>query len=42
MGAGHIREDIVYYTKELKQGCDGNEEHEAYLIDMGIKALRLD
>ncbi|XP_057517850.1 uncharacterized protein LOC130798771 [Amaranthus tricolor] len=40
VGAGHIREDIVYYTKELKQGCDGNEEHEAYLIDMGIKALR--
>lgn len=41
-GAGHIREDIVYYTKELKKGCDGNDEHEAYLIDMGIKALRLD
>uniref|UniRef100_A0A803M784 Paladin n=1 Tax=Chenopodium quinoa TaxID=63459 RepID=A0A803M784_CHEQI len=39
-GAGHIRDDIVYYTKELKQVCDGNEEHQAYLIDMGVKALR--
>ncbi|CAO2826691.1 unnamed protein product [Amaranthus hypochondriacus] len=36
-GAGHIREDIVHYTKELKEAGDGNEE---YLIDMGVKALR--
>lgn len=39
-GAGHLRDDIVYYTKEMKQACDGNEEHQAYLIDMGVKALR--
>lgn len=39
-GAGHIRDDIVHYMKELKQACGGNEEQQAYLIDMGIKALR--
>ena len=28
--------------KELKEACHGNEEHQAYLTDMGVKALRLD
>lgn len=41
-GAGHIRDDIVSYTKELKQASHGNEEQQASLIDMGVKALRLD
>ncbi|KAK9747553.1 hypothetical protein RND81_02G000100 [Saponaria officinalis] len=39
-GAGNIRDDIVYYTMELKRACAGNEERQAYLIDMGVKALR--
>lgn len=39
-GAGHIRDDIVSYTKELKQASHGNEEQQASLIDMGVKALR--
>ncbi|XP_074303708.1 uncharacterized protein LOC141638201 isoform X2 [Silene latifolia] len=40
VGAGNIHDDIVSYTVELKQACTGNEERQAYLIDMGVKALR--
>ncbi|KAH9622269.1 hypothetical protein KSS87_001369 [Heliosperma pusillum] len=39
-GAGNIHDDIGNYTVELKQACTGNEERQAYLIDMGVKALR--
>nr|GMD63923.1 paladin [Ipomoea batatas] len=40
-GAGHLREDIIYFTKELKKfPNDEDDEHRAYLMDMGIRALR--
>nr|GMD60850.1 paladin [Ipomoea batatas] len=40
-GAGHLREDIIYFTKELKKfPNDDDDEHRAYLMDMGIRALR--
>ncbi|KAG2693104.1 hypothetical protein I3760_08G082200 [Carya illinoinensis] len=39
-GAGHLRDDILYYSKELEKFPDGDDEHRAYLMDMGIKALR--
>lgn len=42
-GAGHVRDDILYYRKELEKmyNYEEDEEHRAYLVDMGIKALRL-
>ncbi|KAF7804996.1 paladin-like isoform X1 [Senna tora] len=39
-GAGHIRDDILYYSKKFKKFTDGDDEKRAYLMDMGIKALR--
>jgi hypothetical protein len=39
-GAGHLRGDIAYYTKELEKFSDSDDEHRAYLMDMAIKALR--
>ncbi|KAK4783955.1 hypothetical protein SAY86_018323 [Trapa natans] len=41
-GAGHIRDDILYYRNELEKtyNSEADEEHRAYLIDMGTKALR--
>ncbi|XP_075094031.1 uncharacterized protein LOC107778927 [Nicotiana tabacum] len=39
-GAGHLREDIVEYAKELEKNLDEDEERRAYLMDMGIRALR--
>ncbi|BBG98528.1 hypothetical protein Prudu_007949 [Prunus dulcis] len=39
-GAGHLRDDILYYSKELEKFPDDDDEHQAYLMDMGIKALR--
>ncbi|KAK6118158.1 hypothetical protein DH2020_048142 [Rehmannia glutinosa] len=39
-GAGHLRDDILYYSKELEKLSNDNDEHRAYLVDMGIKALR--
>ncbi|GKU98379.1 hypothetical protein SLEP1_g11390 [Rubroshorea leprosula] len=38
-GAGHLREDILHYSKELEKVPD-DDERRAYAIDMGIKALR--
>lgn len=40
-GAGHLRDDILYYSKQLKKFPDVDDEKQAYLMDMGIKALRL-
>lgn len=40
-GAGHLRDDILYYSKELEKFVDGDDEHRAYLMDVGVKALRL-
>ncbi|CAJ2628923.1 unnamed protein product [Trifolium pratense] len=39
-GAGHLRDDILYYCKEFEKFTDGDDEERAYLMDMGIKALR--
>ncbi|XP_068662565.1 uncharacterized protein [Aristolochia californica] len=39
-GAGHLRNDILYYKKENDKCPDGDDEKRAYLMDMGIKALR--
>lgn len=39
-GAGHLRDDILYYIKELEKLSDNCDDHRAYLVDMGIKALR--
>ncbi|GFS30572.1 hypothetical protein Acr_00g0012650 [Actinidia rufa] len=39
-GAGHLRDDILCYSKQLQKFSDGDDEHRAYLTDMGIKALR--
>ncbi|KAH8517096.1 hypothetical protein H0E87_005155 [Populus deltoides] len=39
-GAGHLRDDIHYYIKELWKFPDSDDEQRACLLDMGIKALR--
>ncbi|KAL6968739.1 hypothetical protein U1Q18_034532 [Sarracenia purpurea var. burkii] len=39
-GAGHLRDEILYYSKELEKFPDSDDEHRAYLMDMGVKALR--
>ncbi|XP_048336813.1 uncharacterized protein LOC107426194 isoform X1 [Ziziphus jujuba] len=39
-GAGHLRDDILYYSRELEKFPDVDDEHRAYILDMGIKALR--
>lgn len=41
-GAGNLRDDILYYIKELEKLPVGDDEHRAYLMDGGLKALRLD
>lgn len=40
-GAGHLRDDILYFRKEFEKFTDGDDEERAYLMDMGVKALRL-
>lgn len=39
-GAGHLRDEIVHYRKELEKCPSDDEETRSYLMDMGIKALR--
>ncbi|KAJ0985221.1 hypothetical protein J5N97_003577 [Dioscorea zingiberensis] len=39
-GAGHLRDDIVHYRKELEKCPSDDDETRSYLTDMGIKALR--
>ncbi|KAJ4847728.1 hypothetical protein Tsubulata_006902 [Turnera subulata] len=39
-GAGHLRDDILHYAKELRKFTDGDDEQRVHLMDMGIKALR--
>ncbi|KAF2324970.1 hypothetical protein GH714_021961 [Hevea brasiliensis] len=39
-GAGNLRDDILYYSKELRKYPDDDDEQRAYIMDMGIKALR--
>ncbi|ESW35260.1 hypothetical protein PHAVU_001G220000 [Phaseolus vulgaris] len=39
-GAGHVREDILYYNRKFEKFTDDDDEERAYLMDMGIKALR--
>ncbi|OVA13484.1 hypothetical protein BVC80_379g10 [Macleaya cordata] len=38
-GAGHLRDDILYYRKQLEKCTNGDDENRSYLEDMGIKAL---
>lgn len=40
-GAGHLRDDILYYSKELEKHASSNCEDRTHLMDMGVKALRL-
>ncbi|KAG0479714.1 hypothetical protein HPP92_010572 [Vanilla planifolia] len=37
---GNIRDDILYYRKELQNCPIEDDETRAFLMDMGIKALR--
>ncbi|XP_050251484.1 uncharacterized protein LOC126698360 isoform X1 [Quercus robur] len=39
-GAGHLRDDILDYSKELEKLPNDDDEHRAYFMDMAIKALR--
>ncbi|KAI3732551.1 hypothetical protein L1987_63757 [Smallanthus sonchifolius] len=39
-GAGHLRDDILFYSKEVEKFEGNDDEHKAYIMDMGIKALR--
>ncbi|KAF1002509.1 uncharacterized protein LOC141701120 [Apium graveolens] len=39
-GAGHLRDDILFYCNELAKLPVGDDEHQAYLLDVGVKALR--
>ncbi|EPS73348.1 hypothetical protein M569_01409, partial [Genlisea aurea] len=40
-GAGHLRDDILQYREEVEKLPDNNgDERRAFLIDMGVKALR--
>uniref|UniRef100_A0A1D1Y2D0 Paladin n=1 Tax=Anthurium amnicola TaxID=1678845 RepID=A0A1D1Y2D0_9ARAE len=39
-GAGHLRDDIFHYRKELEKCLNGDEEMKSHVMDMGIKALR--
>ncbi|KAJ6803183.1 paladin [Iris pallida] len=39
-GAGHLRDDILHYRKEVEKYPNGDDEARSYLMDMGIKALR--
>ncbi|XP_054802263.1 uncharacterized protein LOC129306004 isoform X2 [Prosopis cineraria] len=39
-GAGHLRDDILYYSNKFEKLTDVDDEERAYLMDMGIKALR--
>ncbi|PIA40733.1 hypothetical protein AQUCO_02400064v1 [Aquilegia coerulea] len=39
-GAGHLRDDILYYRKELEKCPIVDDENKTYLMDMSIKALR--
>ncbi|CAI8615290.1 unnamed protein product [Vicia faba] len=39
-GAGHIRDDILYYKREFEKLTDDDDEERAYLMGMGVKALR--
>lgn len=41
-GAGHLRDDILFYCNELAKLPVGDDEQQAYLMDVGVKALRLD
>ncbi|XP_039035900.1 uncharacterized protein LOC120172525 [Hibiscus syriacus] len=40
-GAGHLRGDILHYSKALKEVCNDDDEHQAYIMDMGIKAMTM-
>ncbi|KAL4574619.1 hypothetical protein LXL04_021454 [Taraxacum kok-saghyz] len=39
-GAGHLRDDILFYSKEVEKLQGKDDDQQAYIMDMGIKALR--
>ncbi|KAG4186306.1 hypothetical protein ERO13_A08G035200v2 [Gossypium hirsutum] len=39
-GAGHLRDDILHYSKELEKVPSNDDENRAYIMDMGVKAMR--
>ncbi|XP_031251036.1 paladin isoform X1 [Pistacia vera] len=39
-GAGHLRDDILYFSEELQKFPNDDDEQRGYIMDMGIKALR--
>ncbi|XP_010245398.1 PREDICTED: paladin isoform X2 [Nelumbo nucifera] len=39
-GAGNLRDDILYYRRELENCHDCDDDKKGNLLDMGIKALR--
>ncbi|KAG4132644.1 hypothetical protein ERO13_D08G045766v2 [Gossypium hirsutum] len=39
-GAGHLRDDILHYSKELEKVPSDDDENRACIMDMGVKAMR--
>ncbi|PPR91387.1 hypothetical protein GOBAR_AA29292 [Gossypium barbadense] len=39
-GAGHLRDDILHYSKKLEKIPSDDDENRAYIMDMGVKAMR--
>ncbi|KAH0465704.1 hypothetical protein IEQ34_005807 [Dendrobium chrysotoxum] len=39
-GAGNLRDEILYYRKELLNCSSDDDETRSYIMDKGIKALR--
>ncbi|PPR88868.1 hypothetical protein GOBAR_AA31816 [Gossypium barbadense] len=37
---GHLRDDILHYSKELEKVPSNDDENRAYIMDMGVKAMR--
>ncbi|KAF9595608.1 hypothetical protein IFM89_001357 [Coptis chinensis] len=37
-GAGHLRDNVLHYRKEIERCLDVDDENKSYLVDMGIKA----
>ncbi|KAK5783849.1 hypothetical protein PVK06_038365 [Gossypium arboreum] len=40
-GTRHLRDDILHYSKELEKVPSDDDENRAYIMDMGVKGMRL-
>ncbi|TYI00405.1 hypothetical protein ES332_A11G132600v1 [Gossypium tomentosum] len=40
-GTRHLRADILHYSKELEKVPSDDDENRAYIMDMGVKGMRL-